>query len=289
MEGLLRHLPKRIEKSRLGILNGVRDSFSEHAGVSAWIDFLQVKALCGEIKGKGKGKANDVGLDYEGEGDTQVPWTMLLASAICKISVQLQSELIGKQLITHFTEWCDTPLERSSGYATPDSCQMFSTDPTSAAMHRVPKSPSNNIYFYLEHPLYDPLENAHVERLMRFLQTTFYMNAASLRCHLAAMALTLRGFNVDRAFWTVGGGGVGQSLLSYLIANVWSSSHAFLDMNIYYSDDELRKQCELLAGKCVVTGQENPDVSREMREDLYKKHITGDPVACRFSGEKKTL
>ena len=125
---------------------------------------------------------------------------------------------------------------------------------------------------YIDHPLYDPLLEQHVDRVLRFLQTTFHQNEASLGCHLAAMALVLRGHNVDRAFWTVGGGGVGQSLLSYLIANLWSLNHAFLDMNIYYSDDELRKQAELLAGKWVVTGQENPDISKEMREDLYKKN-----------------
>ena len=41
-------------------------------------------------------------------------------------------------------------------------------------------------------------------------------------------------------------------------------------MNMYYTDDELRKQGKLLAGKAVVTGQEMPSDGKEMREDLYK-------------------
>jgi len=32
--------------------------------------------------------------------------------------------------------------------------------------------------------------------------------------------------------------------------------HAFVDTNIYYTDEELRKQAELLIGKIIHTGQE---------------------------------
>eukprot|EP00971_Amphidinium_carterae_P139418 2762808-Amphidinium_carterae.1 len=37
-------------------------------------------------------------------------------------------------------------------------------------------------------------------------------------------------------------GGAGQSLNSYGIAGLMGESHTFVDMNIYYSDDEMRKQ-----------------------------------------------
>merc|ERR1711983_246330 len=52
-------------------------------------------------------------------------------------------------------------------------------------------------------------------------------------------------------------------------------------MNIYITDDEFRKQCEGLVGKLVVTGQEAPESNKGFRDDLYKKHVSGDPVACR--------
>ena len=59
--------------------------------------------------------------------------------------------------------------------------------------------------------------------------------------------------------------------------------HGYLDMNIYHSDDELRKQADQLVGKVVVTGQEAVEGSqRKMREDLYKKHLSGDPVPARM-------
>ena len=54
-------------------------------------------------------------------------------------------------------------------------------------------------------------------------------------------------------------------------------------MNIYYSDDEMRKQGELLAGKPFVTGQETVTGSaRSLRLDLWKKHMSGDPMGMRL-------
>ena len=52
-----------------------------------------------------------------------------------------------------------------------------------------------------------------------------------------------------------------------------------MDINIYFTADEFRKQAEGLIGKCVVTGQEVPSTEKSLREDLYKKHMTGEPIA----------
>ena len=80
-----------------------------------------------------------------------------------------------------------------------------------------------------------------------------------------------------------GRGGVAQSLWTHLIHNTYDHLHGFLDTNIYYSDDELRKQGELLVGKLVVTGQEAVGGSKQgMREDLEKKHISADPIKARL-------
>ena len=59
--------------------------------------------------------------------------------------------------------------------------------------------------------------------------------------------------------------------------------HGYLDMNIHYSDDEFRKQEEPLVGKIVVAGQETVvGSSNNMRFDLFKKHISADPIAMRL-------
>ena len=78
--------------------------------------------------------------------------------------------------------------------------------------------------------------------------------------------------NVERAFWTQGPGGVGQSLNTDLIANTFGSNHSFVDVNIYLTPDEFRKQAEVFIRKCVVTARKFP---------LYEKRMTGEPIACR--------
>lgn len=67
----------------------------------------------------------------------------------------------------------------------------------------------------------------------------------ALQCQFAAQGLALRGRNVDRAFWTIGPGGVGQSLESHRIAALFGPLHTFLDLNIYYTDDEMRTGARL--------------------------------------------
>ena len=52
-----------------------------------------------------------------------------------------------------------------------------------------------------------------------------------------------------RASMTSGPGGVGQSLNTALIANVFGDMHGFIDMNVFYTEHELRKQADTFTGK----------------------------------------
>ena len=63
------------------------------------------------------------------------------------------------------------------------------------------------------------------------------------------MCLTLRLSNIVRAFMTLGPGGVGQSLNTAHIATVFGDMHGFIDMNVFYTEDELRKQADTFTGK----------------------------------------
>ena len=47
---------------------------------------------------------------------------------------------------------------------------------------------------------------------------------------------------------TIGPGSVGQSLVSLLFADVFGDIHGFLDMNVFFTDDELRKQAGTMNG-----------------------------------------
>ena len=104
---------------------------------------------------------------------------------------------------------------------------------------------------------------ANKERVVEFLRTTFFDNALALDCQLAAICLTLRGVNTVRAFITLGLGGVGQSLNMALIANMFGHMRAFVDMNVFHTEDELRKQAETFSGKVCI--------SQMRRHDFFPK------------------
>ncbi len=55
----------------------------------------------------------------------------------------------------------------------------------------------------------------------------------------------------------------------------------FFDPNAWYSEDELRKQVEAFAGCFILTGQEAPETTKRMREDLFKKTMSADGIAGR--------
>jgi len=159
-----------------------------------------------------------------------------------------------------------------------DGCWLFKDKTvTACAPH-----PCNNIYVYVDLPLTCPLEKEDKSRLRGFLSSTYWSNGAALKCVYAAAALALHGLNIERAFWSRGPGGVGQSLVSHLIDATFGRAHRWVDMNVYFAEGEMRKQAELLAGALVVTGQESPERNTPMREDIFKRHISGDPVSCRL-------
>ena len=95
---------------------------------------------------------------------------------------------------------------------------------------------------YLSHNLLGPIGVAAKKRMEAFSSQTFWGNAAALKVQMAMLVLALAGRNVDRAWWSIGSGGVGQSLNSHHIAQLFQSYHCFLDMDIFFDDDELREQ-----------------------------------------------
>ena len=104
------------------------------------------------------------------------------------------------------------------------------------------------MYLSVPHPAGDPVMAANKDRVLEFLRTTFFDNAAALECRLAEMCSTLRGVTIVRAFIVLqldaamGPGGVG--LNTCLIANLFGGNHGFMDMNVLKTWDELRKQVE---------------------------------------------
>ena len=132
------------------------------------------------------------------------------------------------------------------------------------------------MYVFIPLSLTDPLLEDAVRRVATFEEATYYDNGHALQCHYASLGLALRGRSVDRATFQDGPGGVGQSLNTHRVAAALGpKNHSYLDMNIYYSDDELRKQAETISNSFVHTGQESPDLGKAMREDLLNKTCHG--------------
>ena len=120
--------------------------------------------------------------------------------------------------------------------------------------------------------------------MVEFLESTFCDNAWPLQCTIAGLSIALLVGNVDREFWSIGGGGVGLPLSTTLINNAIHPTHAFFDCDALYMDDELRKFLEQLVGRRVWTSQEATEGGtgnlKNLRQDLYKKICSPDPISC---------
>ena len=53
------------------------------------------------------------------------PWHVHAAQAVLRYSCSMQVELLGKRLISYFTEWCGTEYKPTKGSAATDSCWFF--------------------------------------------------------------------------------------------------------------------------------------------------------------------
>lgn len=51
--------------------------------------------------------------------------------------------------------------------------------------------------------------------------------------------------------------------------------------NVWYNEDELRKQIESFARAIVITGQEAPESDKKLHLDLFKKTMSADGIARR--------
>ena len=131
------------------------------------------------------------------------------------------------------------PSRGSLAFSDTDGCWVFAE--LDGRLLSVAPRAGDDINLAVPHPPSDPVLEAKERRVTKFLRTTFFDNAPALECQLAAMSSTLRGSNIVRAFTTLGPGGVGQSL------DVFGDMYG--DMNVFYTEDELRKQADTFTGK----------------------------------------
>ncbi len=101
---------------------------------------------------------------------------------------------------------------------------------------------------------------------------------------MAALAIAKRSENADTMFFYWGTGGVRLSLMtSHIDAVLGEANRRCFDPQMFYLEEEMRKQVGLLKGVIVLTAQERPEgMTRGFREDLFKKMASADLIFGRL-------
>ena len=312
LEGLFRSFVGIVPRTDKGILEAVAASYiragSDHKkaiGVYSDNSIFNVGNPVAGAKGKGKGKPHGPNPGEEAAGmavlhlagdaplaeaqPAPTPWYVFQAVSIAKVGHSLQSQLQGKDVIAHYCEWCSTPWPLVQGCAYIDCAFLYSASDSAPMRAVTTVAARRDIYVGIPHklnayPRGDPVLKAATERIRTFYRQTFWSNAAGWRCCQAALALAKRGKNVDHMFFMWGPGGVGLSLTTHHLAKMLGPcNHKYFDPQVFYLEEEMRKQVELLNGALVMTAQEKPEGLRKgFREDLFKKMATADGIFGRL-------
>ena len=217
--------------------------------------------------------------------DRGLPFSVAHANMIQRLSARMQAAMLSDQLLKHFIQWCHVDKRPATGCAFKDGALLFNVrndDGTFENVKEVKKGADANIYRYIDHPLFDPLEDSIKSTITDFYRTTFWQNKAALNCLFAGISEALRGNNVDRGQFGISQGGVGQSINTYLLQSFLGALHRYLDLSVYYSEDQMLRQSGTYEDIPVLTGQEKPEGTKEqLRTHLFKLHMSGDPTAQR--------
>eukprot|EP00435_Cladocopium_sp_Y103_P030280 s3264_g7.t1 len=277
VEGIFRLMPNSTPRSAESFCDAVKTMWQDRAcDLDAFLGACVDACLAFEGDGTGRRGRQPQGFaeggmfgEDPGEGDAPVPaqstWTASMAKTIMAVKKQISVELTQDKLLHYMSEWCDAPktLEAAVCY---DDCAITYEDELLPAV-QVPRERLENCYLRIPHCIKQTVPPDAMERLKRFYAQTFWGNIEVFRCCQAAQALARRGLNVVRLFIGLSGGGVGQSLYSTHLQAMYGHNFAFFDPQIWFNEEEMRKQIEQLNGK--------------LREDLYKKFASGDGIAGR--------
>jgi hypothetical protein len=93
----------------------------------------------------------EVGEDGDPDaGEAPLHWNFITATAISKVGLQIQRELLEERTIAYLIEWCDTPDIRCAGVAFTDISVMYDVDGNHVKL--VKKSPDHNLYLMVQSP-----------------------------------------------------------------------------------------------------------------------------------------
>ena len=291
VEGIFRLLPSNLAREDAALLAGIRDLLT-HARTEGILLSQCRKATLDAGGSYGlKRRVSDLELSIAVDAP-EAPrkdecWCRTVASIVLRVSQSLMREITKDEFMTYVIQWCDTPRRARLGVAYRDKAVVYGAPGSAEPLTSLTdSSPETDLYIRIPHQLLDPVLIATQERLHKYYRESFWTNFKVYKCMLAAQTLAKRGINVDRLFIGLSPGGVGQSLFTLHLAAIYGKgNHTYYDPNIWCLEEELRKQAEDLACCIVLTGQETPTGARGIKEDLFKRFITGERPRTRVGPE----
>eukprot|EP00435_Cladocopium_sp_Y103_P008302 s3962_g2.t1 len=286
LEGVFRRTSPTTAREAHAILASMNSDLAEFPSEECYLEACREAAIWQRVPQDGVPALADAADDeeeegaHQGRGKLRDDWTIALAKRIWKLCQSVRNDLMHEKLVSLLVEWCETPHAQKPCVSYEDTCVQYDVSREIQLKHVI-KSAENDCYVYIPHPLIDPVLATHTLRLQKFYAQTFWANNTVFECCLAAMALAKRGFNVDRCFIGISPGGVGQSLFSLRLDAMLGPNHSYFDPNVWYNEDELRKQVESFARCIVITGQEAPESHKKLHLDLFKKTMSADGIAGR--------
>lgn len=189
-----------------------------------------------------------------------MPWNAAAAKTIMAVKKQLSYELTQDKLLHYMSEWCGTP-KLVQGACCYEDCAV-ENDIEDVAAKQALRERLENCYLRIPHCIKGTVPESIQERLRLFYSRTSWGNINVFKCGQAAQALAKRGLNVVRMFIGLSSGGVGQSLYSTHLQAMYAIYFAFFDPQIWFNEEEMRKQVEQPNGCIILTGQEAPASGR---------------------------
>ena len=267
VEGIFRQLPGDTRRTTEGLLQGVRNMWAD-VGKDILLFLDQCVDAClrfqgdrAPIRGRRQGQQ-----DQEEHQEVDAPdnaWNALTAKTILSVKKQLAMELTQDKLLHYMSEWCDTPKTPEAAVCYED-CAIAYREEEMPPARQVPRGSLEHCYLRIPHAIKGSVPADVVERVQKFYKQTFWGNLEVFKCGQAAQALAKRGLNVVRLFIGLSSGGVGQSLYSTHLHAMYGHNFAFFDPQIWFQEDEMRKQVEQLNGCIILTGQETPGTKRSL-------------------------
>lgn len=240
------------------------------------------------------------------------PLNLDVSMSIRMLGKKLMHELMtGGSVAKNFTQWCSVRITPARGVCYSDRAVRYDHETCVVGLKLVQPlvvmdtmpGPLDYYFFCLDTPLIptvreeedtedegpersleDPVLKAATDDVHVFLSSTFWANWEALQASRAALALAKRGLNGLQCFIFLGAGGCGLSLFTDLLAtSLGEELHKYFDPFVFFDDEDSRKCVELLAGGCVLSGQERPQGSkRKLLLHLWRKFLSGEGLRGRL-------